>query len=443
MKKSLSLGVVKLVYKFIRGRIVGVPNLELTPEDAANIGSILGSWFKPGSVAITGRDYYASSRMIKRALTSGLMSAGVEVLDLHASTIGEISFSMKRFGARGGVSITYYPVHRDHVQLRVFSSPGVELVGDELLSVVKGSCRRVKPQDVGWLSYAEYIHQIYVSALIAFINVDLVGSRKFSIAVSTSHGPSDLILPELLSQLHVDAIILNSSRSIPQGYEYPLIEELNKVAEVTQAVGLDFGAVISNDGSSISIIDGRGRVLLTEEVVVALKPLIQANSSIVASSDVFSTVEDELSDLGALIRRASVIEGSVLKEASKVRPFIGFTSVGEFVHPLFSLGYDATLTLLRILESLAASDKRLPELVNEYSMKGYLEYVIGDRVINVRNSICTEETYCRSMVSGYRLRINNVNVALLHDPLSNGTRVVVEKVQGCEEVIKKMKSILK
>lgn len=432
-----------MVYKFIRGRIVGIPNLELTPEDAANIGSVLGSWFKPGSVAITGRDYYASSRMIKRALTSGLMSAGVEVLDLHASTIGEVSFSMKRFGARGGVSITYYPAHKDHVQLRVFSSPGVELVGDELLGVVKGGCRRVKPQDVGWLSYAEYIHQIYTSALIAFINADLVGSRKFNIAVSTSHGPSDLILPELLSQLHVDVIILNSSRSVPQGYEYPLIEEVNKVSEVTQAAGLDFGAVISNDGSSISIVDRSGRVLLTEEVIVALKPLIQVNSSIVTSSDVFSTVEGELSDLGVLIRRAGILEGAVLKEASKARPFIGFTSVGEFVHPLFSLGYDAVLTLLRILESLAISDKKLFELISKYSMKGYLEHVIEDNVINVKNSICTEEAHCRSMISGYRLRIDNVNVALLHDALSNGTRVIVEKVQGCEEVVKKIKSLLK
>ncbi len=433
-----------MVYKFIRGRIVGVPNLELTPEDAASIGGALGSWFKPGSVAITGRDYYASSRMIKRALTSGLMSAGVEVLDLHASTVGEISFSMKRFGARGGASITYYPVHKDHVQLRVFSSPGVELVGDELLSVVKGGCRRVRPQDVGWLSYAEYIHQIYVSALIAFINADLVGSRKFSIAVSTSHGPSDLILLELLSQLHVDAVVLNSSRSIPQSYEYPLVGEVSKVSEVTQAAELDFGAVVSNDGSSISIIDGSGRVLLTEEIVVALKPLIQASSRIVASSDVFNTVDDELSDLGVLIRRASILEGAVLKEASKARPFMGFTSVGEFVHPLFSLGYDAILALLRILESLASSDKRLSELINRYSMKGYLEYVTGDSVVNVKNSICTgEETYCRSMISGYRLRIDGVNIALIHDPLSSGTRVVVEKVQGFEEVVKKIKSLLK
>lgn len=436
-------GVVELVYKFIRGRIVGVPNLELTPEDAANIGSAIGSWFKPGSVAITGRDYYASSRMIKRALTSGLMSAGVEVLDLHASTVGEISFSIKRFGARGGVSITYYPVYKDHVQLRVFSSPGVELVGDELLSAVKGDCRRVKPQEVGWLSYAEYIHQIYISALLAFINADLVGSRKFNIAVSTSHGPSDLILPELLSQLHVDAIVLNSSRSIPQGYEYPLVEEVSKASEVTQAAGLDFGAVISNDGSSISIIDGGGRVLLTEEVVVALKPLIQVNSSIIASSDVFSTVDVELSDLGVLVKRTGVLEGAVLKEASKARPFVGFTSVGEFVHPLFSLGYDAILTLLRILESLATSDKKLSDLISKYSTNGYLEYVIGDNILNVRNSICVEEVYCRSMIGGYRLRINNVNTVLLHDTLSNGTRVLVEKVQGYEEVIKKIKSLLK
>ncbi|MEM3163442.1 MAG: hypothetical protein QXN38_03455 [Desulfurococcaceae archaeon] len=432
-----------MVYKFIRGRIVGIPNLELTPEDAANIGGALGSWFKPGSVAITGRDYYASSRMIKRALTSGLMSAGVEVLDLHASTIGEISFSMKRFGARGGVSITYYPVHKDHVQVRVFSSPGVELVGDELLNVVKGGCRRVKPREVGWLSYAEYIHQIYVSALIAFINADLVGSRRFNIAISTSHGPSDLILPELLSQLHVDVIVLNSSRSVPQGYEYPLIEEVNKVSEVTQAAGLDFGAVISNDGSSISIVDGSGRVLLTEEVAAALKPLIQVNSSIITSSDVFNTIEEELSDLGVSIRRAGILEGAVLKESSKVRPFIGFTSVGEFVHPLFSLGYDAILTLLRIMESLATSDKKLSELINKYSVKGYLEYIIGDNVINVKNSICMEEAYCRSMIGGYRLRIDNVNVALLHDALSSGTRVIVEKIQGYEEVVRKIKSLLK
>jgi mannose-1-phosphate guanylyltransferase/phosphomannomutase len=64
------------------GRIVGRANYIFTPEIASSIGSIHGSSFQLDETIVIGRDYHNDSRMLKRGYTSGVMSTGVNVLNL-------------------------------------------------------------------------------------------------------------------------------------------------------------------------------------------------------------------------------------------------------------------------------------------------------------------------------------------------------------------------
>lgn len=63
--------------------VTGACNVEITPEFAATLGAAYGYMLGKGSYITTSRDCHKSSRMIYRALLSGVLSAGVSVSDLE------------------------------------------------------------------------------------------------------------------------------------------------------------------------------------------------------------------------------------------------------------------------------------------------------------------------------------------------------------------------
>ena len=69
---------------FSEGGVSGLANIEMTPDFATKLAAAYGSYLGKGAAVIISRDGHPASRMIKRALTAGLMSAGLHVQDLRS-----------------------------------------------------------------------------------------------------------------------------------------------------------------------------------------------------------------------------------------------------------------------------------------------------------------------------------------------------------------------
>ncbi|MGH2368419.1 MAG: sugar phosphate nucleotidyltransferase, partial [Chloroflexota bacterium] len=67
---------------FSRSGVSGLANIEMVPEFAARLGAAYGSMFPKGTMLTANRDLSRPARMIKRAVMAGLVSAGVDVLDI-------------------------------------------------------------------------------------------------------------------------------------------------------------------------------------------------------------------------------------------------------------------------------------------------------------------------------------------------------------------------
>jgi len=67
--------------------VTGVVNVDLTPEFAAKLGTALGAILPKGSYVAVNRDSHRASRMLKRALVSGLPGTGVNVWDVGGLSI--------------------------------------------------------------------------------------------------------------------------------------------------------------------------------------------------------------------------------------------------------------------------------------------------------------------------------------------------------------------
>ena len=67
--------------------VTGLANIDITPEFVVKLGAAYGSTLKLGSTVIVSRDQRSVSRMVGRAIISGLMSTGINVQNLEATAI--------------------------------------------------------------------------------------------------------------------------------------------------------------------------------------------------------------------------------------------------------------------------------------------------------------------------------------------------------------------
>ena len=116
---------------FGRYGVTGFVNVDLTPEFVARLGAAFGSVLPKGSKVTVNRDPHRSTRMIKRALVSGLPSAGNDVLDLGVLPIPVARYYTRATDATGGVHVRLSPYDQRVVDIRFMDRNGLNLTHEQ------------------------------------------------------------------------------------------------------------------------------------------------------------------------------------------------------------------------------------------------------------------------------------------------------------------------
>ena len=112
---------------FGRHGVVGLANVDMTPELAAKVALAFASSLKKAATVVTGRDSSRSARMLKRALMAGLNAGGINVLDLEVATVPVTRFVCRQPNVTAGVTIGLVEGDPDQVVIRFFSDGGADI----------------------------------------------------------------------------------------------------------------------------------------------------------------------------------------------------------------------------------------------------------------------------------------------------------------------------
>ena len=107
--------------------VTGICNVEITPEFAATLGAAYGYMLGKGKYITTSRDSHKSSRMIYRALLSGVLSSGVNVSDLEMVPIPINRYELKALKSSGGLHVRKSPYDTTVLDIKFFDSDGMDL----------------------------------------------------------------------------------------------------------------------------------------------------------------------------------------------------------------------------------------------------------------------------------------------------------------------------
>ncbi len=141
---------------FSRAGVSGLANIEMVPEFAGKLGAAYGSLFPKGGAVTTNRDLSRPARMIKRALISGLLSAGIDVLDIGEVPVPVARYETRLSGALGGVHVRISPDDRRMIDVKIIDGRGLNVDKNTErkieTSFFREDYRRVPMSDIGGIT---------------------------------------------------------------------------------------------------------------------------------------------------------------------------------------------------------------------------------------------------------------------------------------------------
>jgi phosphomannomutase len=327
-------------------------------------------------MVVLGRDTRTSGAMFARAAASGLMSVGVDVVDLGIVPTPTVQLAVEHHGAAAGLILTASHNPIEWNALKLVGPDGIFLDGEAGRAV--GELAERGPPRADWSTIGEIRQDPaavtrHLDAILALplIDVSAIRRRRFKVALDCVRGAGAIAIVPLLERLgcEVHGINLQTDGLFPHPPE-PIPENLGDLSRLVRETGADIGLAIDPDVDRLALVDETGQAIgedytLAFAVAAVLDGRINdaEKATVVVNLSTSLVVEDAARSRGARLVRAPVGEANVARAIRDEGALIGGEGNGGVMLPALHIGRDAPLGVALILHLLAATGVTLSRLV--------------------------------------------------------------------------------
>jgi mannose-1-phosphate guanylyltransferase/phosphomannomutase len=360
---------------FTDARVTGLSNIEINPEFGAKLGAAFGALVGAGSSVVTSRDSDNVSRMINRAIMSGLMSAGVNCVDLRATSIPIVRHELRTGKERGGIHVRKSPFDQNSTDIIFFDAQGKDLPSSKTKSIERlffgEDFSRANHDRVGSISFPERATESYIQRFIETLNTNVIRSSGLKLVIDYSNGIASTIFPNILGNLDIQVISLNAyldSRRITRTKE-EFDQSLRQLSYVVTSLKYDFGCMLDAGAEKIFVIDEHGSIIDSDRLLTLMIKYLALSGYDIAKFAVPITASGEV-ELIAKEFNLEVIKTRdshlALMEAvaDKQIKFVGGTK-GGFIFNEFLFACDGMFSIAKLHECMAKTKKRIGDLDKE------------------------------------------------------------------------------
>jgi len=358
---------------------------DLTPELVARHAAALGAWVRlaaagrtsgPRPSVVLGRDARTSGPMFARAAAAGLMSVGVDVIEVGVVPTPTVQLAVEHHQAGAGLILTasHNPIEWNALK---FVGPDGIFLDAEAGARVRALAEEGPPR-MGWDGLGEVRQDgdavaRHLDAVLALpvIDVTAIRSRGFKVALDCVRGAGSVAMLPLLERLgcRVSGITLEADGRFPRPPE-PVPENLGELARLVRESGADIGFAVDPDVDRLALVDETGRAIGEDYTLAfAVRAVLRGRSNAAAPPTVvvnLSTslvVEDAARAEGARFLRAPVGEANVARAIREAGAVIGGEGNGGVMYPALHIGRDAPLGVALILHLLATTRSTVSQQV--------------------------------------------------------------------------------
>ena len=354
--------------------IRGIVSETLSANDVRTVGRAFGTLARRtgGKTAAVAYDGRLSSPELEGAMVDGLSASGLDVIRIGLGPTPMLYFAAHTLGADAGVMITgsHNPPEYNGIKMTL---KGHSFFGADIQKLGKIAAAGDFESGAGEITGKPLMEE-YIARLLQ----DFRGGRPLAVAWDAGNGSAGEALVKLTAKLPGRHILLNETidGNFPAHHPDPTVEaNLEQLKAAVAAERCDVGVAFDGDGDRIGIVDGKGRVLWGDQIMVLLAGEVLEDlpgATIIADVKASQVFFDEIARMGGkpLMWKTghSLIKA---KMAETGAPLAGEMSAHIFfAHRYY--GYDdalyAAVRLLSIVsrsqDSLIQMRDRLPAMVN-------------------------------------------------------------------------------
>lgn len=351
----------------------GLINVELTPEFCARLGAAFGAMHPKGAQIAVGRDHARSSRMIKRAIVSGIVSAGGNVRDVHEPPVPVIQFATRAAGIHAGVQVIVSPLDQRSADIRFLDGDGLQIdkrTERRLENLLfREDFRRAAFYEMGDIEYWDPI-LAYREHLLASVDVDAIRDAGLRLLIDYDYSEASSVLPAVLSDLGVTTIPLNAG--LHEGPHHRAVPM--ETALISRTVNADLGCMLGPTAERLAVIDDTGTVLTSQETFgVIVSWYLQTNPGIVlAPAATPDWIASLVREAGGSFSSTPADAAAVLRAAASPGTCLAADGMGGFAWPQYLAAFDAMYTVVKMLELRATSRMSLRDARDSLPRTAYV-----------------------------------------------------------------------
>ncbi|MGB6648663.1 MAG: sugar phosphate nucleotidyltransferase [Bacteroidota bacterium] len=354
---------------FADSRVTGLSNIEMNPEFGAKLGAAYGAFIGSGKTVVTCRDSDNVSRMMNRALICGLISAGVQTVDLRATSIPLLRHELSSGKEAGGIHVRRSPSDKNLTDIIFFDANGKDLPTSKTKGVERlffgEDVPRASREKVGSIVFPERTTEAYKEKFLSSLDIESISKKKFKIAIDYSNGIASTIFPIILGSFDCQVVALNAhldpKKLTRDKYEFDY--SIKQLSHIVTSLNYDLGCLIDAGGERLFIVNENGEALDSDRLLTVITDMFLETHPDTKAIAVPITSTGEI-DLVAEHHGVEVKKSRnshlAMMEAASIEDvaFVGGTR-GGFIFTNFFFAADAMYSVAKILEMMAKTGKRL------------------------------------------------------------------------------------
>ncbi len=346
--------------------IRGIVGDTLTETDAYALGRTYASKAhgEGARTIAVGRDGRTHSGMLEAELIRGLTEGGISVTQIGMGPSPMLYFATHYLDVDGGIQVTgsHNPAEYNGFKLLL---KGGSVFGAEIQEIGQRAASGHWHEGSGTVEEVD-IREAYADRLLQ----DFSG-KPFRVGWDAGNGAAGPILDMLLDRLpgHHHAIYTQVDGTFPNHHPDPTVEaNLADLKALVAREQLDFGIAFDGDGDRIGAVDGLGRVIWGDQLLMILAgPVLDAEpgATIIADVKASQTLFDRVAELGGkplMWKTGHSLIKAKMKETGA--PLAGEMSGHIFFKHRWYGFDDALYAAVRLIEAVSASGKSLTAIMD-------------------------------------------------------------------------------
>lgn len=376
----------------------GLIGQTMTPVLAAELGCSFGTFLGGGRVVI-GRDSRPSGRMIQNAVVSGLLAAGIDVVQLEIASTPGVAYMVRRHQAAGGIVITasHNPIIWNGIKFLTSEglAPPPEQA-EQIFSIYREKAFKLAAvEQLGGVHCDATTSEQHVAATLKLVDIEQIKASHFRVILDSVNGAGGEEGRMLLEQLGCQVIHLNGE---PTGIfahtPEPTAENLVSLCEAVKQEQVAAGFAQDPDADRLAIVDENGSYIGEEyTLALAAKYLFASRPGPMAANLSTSRMVDDLAAAAGgncRVHRSAVGEANVVAVMKQQGCAFGGEGNGGIIDLRVGPVRDSLVAMALTLQLMAGTGKSLSQLVAEipaYTMIKQKFECSKDRIARVLEAV--------------------------------------------------------